>query len=87
MLVELVTTQSLDQVKIRLTSQLINDVSRVLKNWLKYFNGTIISTSFLFPSAGVFLVIFTLDLNDSEFAKLSLGSSFQYCHKLPDVFE
>ena len=73
--VELVITQSLDHVKIRLTSQLINGISSVLQKFLKYFSGTIISASFVLPAAGVFAVIFTLDLNYSEFAKLSLGSS------------
>ena len=73
--VELVMTQSLDHVKIRLTSQLINGISSVLRKLLKYFNATIISTSLVLSAAGVFLVIFTLDLNDSEFARLSLGSS------------
>ena len=73
--VELVITQVDDQVKMRLTSQLINGISRVLQKLLKYFNGTIISTSFVLPSAGVFPVIFILDLNDSESAKLSFGSS------------
>ena len=73
--VELVITQSLDYVKIRLTSQLINGISRVLQKLPKYFNGTIISTSFVFPSSGVFPVIFTLDLNDSQSAMLSFGSS------------
>ena len=72
---KLVITQSLDHVKIRLTSQLINGISSVLQKLLKYFSGTIISTSFVFPLLGVFPVIFTLDLNDSEFAMLSLGSS------------
>ena len=50
----------------KLTSQLINDISRVLQKLLKYFNGTIISTSFVLPAAGVFPVIFILDLNDSD---------------------
>ena len=85
--VELVITQSLDHVKIRLTSQLIKGISSVLQKLLKYFNGTIISTSFVLPLSGVFPVIFTLDLNDLEFARLSLGSSLYYCHKLPEVFE
>ena len=57
---ELVITQSLDHVNIRLTSQLINGISSVLQKLLKYFNGTIISTSFVLPAAGVFPVIFTL---------------------------
>ena len=72
---ELVLTQSLDHVEIRLTSQLINGISRVLQKLLKYFNGTIISTFFVFLLLGVFPVIFTLNLNDSEFGMLSLGSS------------
>ena len=40
-------TQSLDQVKMRLILQLINDISRVLQKLLKYFNGTAISTFFV----------------------------------------
>ena len=59
----------------KLTSQLINDISRVLQKLLKNFNGTITSTSFVLPSAGVFPVIFILDLNDSDCVMLSLGSS------------
>ena len=46
-----------------------------LQKLLKYFNGTIISTSFVLPAGGVFPVIFILDLNDAEFAKLLFGSS------------
>ena len=38
---------------------------------LKYFNGT----TFVLSSAGVFPVIFSLDLNDLESVKLSFGSS------------
>ena len=45
------------------------------KNCLNILMGTIISTNFVLPSAEVFPVIFTLDLNDSEFAMLSFGSS------------
>ena len=73
--VELVITQSLGYVKIRLTLQLINGISSVLQKWPKYFSGTIVSTFFVFPLFGVFSVIFVLDLNDSEPVKLSLGSS------------
>ena len=62
-------------VKIRLTSQLINGISRVLQKLLKYFNGTIISASLALPLARVFPVIFTLNSNDSESAKLLFGSS------------
>ena len=62
-LVELVITQVDDHVKIRLTSQLIKGISRVLQKLLEYVNGTIISTSFVLPSVGVFPVIFILDLS------------------------
>ena len=51
----------------------INGISRVLQKLLKYFNGTIISTFFVFLSAGGFPVTFTLVLNESEPAILSLG--------------
>ena len=78
--VELVIIQADDYVKKRLTSPLINGISRVLQ---KYFNGTSILTSFALPSAGVLLVIFTLNLNDLESAKLLFGSSLYYCHKVP----
>ena len=44
--VKLVITPVDDYVKMKLTSQLINDISRVLPELLEYFNGTIISTSF-----------------------------------------
>ena len=71
----------------KLTSQLINDISRVLQKLLKNFNGTIISTSFVLPGAGVFPVISILDLNDSDCTMLSFVSSLEYCHKLPHVFE
>ena len=60
---------------MRLTSQLIKGISRVLQKLLRYFNGTIISTYFSLSAAGVFPVIFILDLNDSEPARLSFGSS------------
>ena len=70
-LVELVITQVDDHVKMRLTSQLINVFSRVLQKMLKYFNGT----TFVLPSAGVFPVIFSLDLDNLESVKLSFGSS------------
>ena len=39
--------QFADKVRIRLISQLINGISRVLQKILKYCNGTIILTSFV----------------------------------------
>ena len=59
--VELVITQVDDHVNWRLISQLINGISRVLQKLLKYFDSTIISTSFVLPSSGVFPVIFVLN--------------------------
>ena len=89
-------TQFADQVKIRLISQLVKGISRVLQKLPKYFNGTIISTSFV-PSFSVWPVIFSLKLNErvrlaspkSSISPLLFTAdiSLQYCHKLPDVFE
>ena len=62
------------QDKIRLISQLIKGISRVLQKLLKYFNGTAILTSFVLPSSGVFPVIFNLDLSDLESVKVTFGS-------------
>ena len=59
-------TQSADQVRMRLNSQLIKYISRVLQKLLKYFNDTAILTFVVLSSAGMFSVIFILDLNDSE---------------------
>ena len=73
--VELVIKQVHDYVKMRLTSQLINDISIILQKLLKFLKGTIISTFFLLQSLGVFPVIFILRLNDSESVKLSFRSS------------
>ena len=54
-----------DQVKMRLISQLIKGISRVLQKLLKYFDYTTILTSFVLLAARVFPVIFSLDLNDA----------------------
>ena len=67
---EMLITQADDHVKLILTFQLINVISRVLKKLLKCFKVTIISASFVLVSLAVFPVIF-FDLNDSESAKLS----------------
>ena len=60
-----VKTQFLDQVKVKDTSQLINDISKVLQKLLRCFNGTENSTSSVFPSLAVFPVILVLYLKDS----------------------
>ena len=59
---------------MRSISPLINSISRVIQKSL-YSNGTIISTSFVLPSAGVFPLSFILNLSDPEFVKLSFVSS------------
>ena len=64
-----------DHVSLRLISQLISVISRILQKLLKYFNGTAILTSFVLPSAGFFPVNYALNLNDSKFAKVAFGSS------------
>ena len=64
-----------DQVKMRLISQLINVISRVLQKLFKYFNGTTISKSFVLPLLEVFPVILILDLNHSDSVILSVDSS------------
>ena len=60
---ELDVGQFSDQVRMRLASQLITGISRVLQELLKYFNGTIIWTAFV-PSFPVEPVIFYLYLNE-----------------------
>ena len=64
-----VLTQVDDQVKIKLILQLIKGISRVLQKLFKYL------ASVVLPAAGVFLIIFTLALNDSEFVSVAFGSS------------
>ena len=51
---------------MKLISQSIKSISRVQKI-SKYFHGTAISKSLVLHSLGVFLVIFALNLNDTEF--------------------
>ena len=64
-----------EHAKIVLTSQLFNGISRVVQKLIKYFNGTINLTFFVLPTLGVFPVISSLDLNESESTELSFGSS------------
>ena len=66
----MVITQVVDHVKLRLISQFIVDISRVLQKLLKYFNGTAILTSFVLPLSVFLSIIFTLDRNDSEFVRI-----------------
>ena len=64
--------QFADQVRTRLISQSINCISRVLHKLLRYFNGTIVSTSFV-QSFLVRPVIFCLNLKEAPL--LSSGKS------------
>ena len=77
---ELVITQ-FDHVRIRLISQLIKCISRVVQNVLMCFNGTAISKFFVLPAAGIFPFILSLNLKNSESVIAAFGSSLQYCHK------
>ena len=63
-------TQSSDQVRIRLISQLIRNISRVLQKLLQYFDGTSISYLNL-PPVVLLTVIFAINLKDSESVILS----------------
>ena len=78
--VEMAITQFTDKARMILISQLISDISGVVQKLCQYFNDTIISTSFILPTARVFSLNLTLDLND--FASVtgatyaSAGSSF-----------
>ena len=56
----LVTTQFLDQIKIRFISQLNNGISNVLQTLLKCFHGTTIATSFSVSLPSNLHVIFVL---------------------------
>ena len=91
--------QFADQVNIRLISQLTNGISRVLQKLLRYFNGTIISTSFVssFPVCSVIFCLILFKLNKilllpagkSIILSVAPGasSSLKHCHKSPSVFE
>ena len=79
-------TQFVDQLKIRLISQLISGISRVLWKVLKYFNGTDISR-FTVPVPSISFKKLYLNWNESESAVLLSCSSLQYGRKLPDAFQ
>ena len=60
---------------MRLISQLINGISRVLQKFLKYFNGSIICTTFV-PSSPVEPIIFYLNVNEALLpGKLAIAPS------------
>ena len=94
--VPFIIIHSQNRIKERFISQLINDISGVVENLLKYFHGTIIFTSSV-SSFPVWSVIFGLNLNAAQ--SLSSGKSIltslpfkaglplHYCYKRPDVFK
>ena len=94
---ESVITQVDEQVRMRLVSQLIKGISRVLQKLLKYFSGIIISTFSMCLSSLVLPIIFDVKLNESVSlvpskikilpSSFTAGISLQYCLKLSDVFE
>ena len=59
-----------DQVKIRLISQLINDISRVFQKLLRYFSGAYISVFFVSLSLAL-PIIFFLYLNEGLVSSLT----------------
>ena len=65
---------------------MIKDIPRVLQKLLKYFNGTAIF-AFIIPALLVLSQNFDLNLNGSDSVKTLFGSSLQYYHKRPNVFE
>ena len=78
--------QFADQVNVKLISQLISGISRVLQKLIRGFNGNTISISTVL-SIPVLFENFKLNLNDLESVKLSSGSSLQFCYEIPDVLE
>ena len=80
-------TQSSDQVRLRLSLQLIKSISKVFQKLVKYFNGTAIETFFELPSAVVSPAMIVFDFSDWEFTIAAPGSTLKHFHKLPDVFE
>ena len=58
--------QFVGQVRIRLISHMIKDISKDLQKLLKYFHGTAIEIFFVLPSPGTYPATFSLDLKDSE---------------------
>ena len=75
-------TQSSNQVRSRLISQLIKGISRVFQKWIKYFNLKVIS-KFPVPSLSTLFANVDLNLNDlKSVISLSSGSFLQYCNKL-----
>ena len=73
--------QFADEVRPRIVSKFLSDISRILLNLLKYFNDTVIST-FRVPALPVLFIILDLNLNKSQSVlSPSSSSSLEYCNK------
>ena len=74
-------TQFADQVTIRLISQLIKSISRVLQKLLNYFNGTA-NFSFIMRTLLVLSKKFNLYFNDSDSIITLFGLSLENWYKV-----
>lgn len=72
---------------MKLISQLINSVSRILQKFLKHFNETVILMIFVLTAAGILPVILALILNGSKSVIVAFGLSLQHCYKRPDAIK
>ena len=75
-----------DQVRIRLSSQLIKGISIVLQKLLSYFKDTAIS-AFIISALLVLSKNLDLNLNDSESVILRCVTSLQIWYNVQGVFE
>ena len=76
----------LDQVKINLISQLINDTLRVLQKLITYFNSTDIS-AFLYYEHQGFSCYFDFGFEWFRFSHIIIWLISIICLKLPNIFE
>ena len=76
----------LDQVKINLISQLINDTLKVLQKLITYFNSTDIS-AFLYYEHQGFSCYFDFGFEWFRFSHIIIWLISIICLKLPNIFE
>lgn len=78
--------QFADQVRIRLSLQLIKSISRIIQKLFKCFDGKVISL-FRVPTLLVLFKNLDLNLNNTEFVIGSFSTSLQTWHRLSNAFE
>ena len=78
--------QFADQVRIRLSLQLIKSISRIIQKLFKSFDGKVISL-FRVPTLLVLFKNLDLNLNNTEFVIGSFSTSLQTWHRLSNAFE